>query len=300
MDRFAARPKFQVNRTRLLANLQALQHFHPSYQNVEINHEALAQLPEHGSVFNQLRSTTIEDAGADVSEGPTDQEGEQEDIVVESVVPNVGDGRREIEATRSRMEELVGVDHPVTLTAPPLRATPLYEHDESSQYLVEAFPFLFPQGTADLHAPREHPVTPSQYFKHLMKYDDGRFAAHPQFRYYAFNALLRWQARTLAAFYVSRNPDEQALIAGDIQDLLDSDSIRRRGPRESRTGEVRRAVRRTTAKLAAVHRRSSYPFTTRRITTAKLAVVLRRVPCPSETSTPHYDVVSRGLSTVGQ
>ncbi|EIW66688.1 hypothetical protein TREMEDRAFT_65080 [Tremella mesenterica DSM 1558] len=31
---------------------------------------------------------------------------------------------------------------------------------------------------------------------------------------------------------------------------------------------------------------------------AKLAVVPRRVPCPSETSTPHYDVVSRGWSTV--
>ncbi|EIW73232.1 hypothetical protein TREMEDRAFT_59398 [Tremella mesenterica DSM 1558] len=60
-----------------------------------------------------------------------------------------------------------------------------------------------------------------------------------------------------------------------------------------------RAVRRTTAKLAAVHRRSSYQFTTRRITTAKLAAVPRRVPCLSETTTPHYDVVSRGLSTVG-
>ncbi|EIW65663.1 hypothetical protein TREMEDRAFT_66391 [Tremella mesenterica DSM 1558] len=39
-------------------------------------------------------------------------------------------------------------------------------------------------------------------------------------------------------------------------------------------------------------------FTTRRITTAKLAVVPRRVPCPSETSTPQYDVVSRGLLSV--
>ncbi|EIW68791.1 hypothetical protein TREMEDRAFT_63254 [Tremella mesenterica DSM 1558] len=60
-----------------------------------------------------------------------------------------------------------------------------------------------------------------------------------------------------------------------------------------------RAVQRTTAKLAAVHRQSSYHFTTRRITTAKLAVVPRRVPCLSETTTPHHDVVSRGLSTVG-
>ncbi|EIW65434.1 hypothetical protein TREMEDRAFT_66563 [Tremella mesenterica DSM 1558] len=54
--------------------------------------------------------------------------------------------------------------------------------------------------------------------------------------------------------------------------------------------------------LAKVSRSSltiTLSFTTRRITTAKSAVVPRRVPCPSETSTPHYDEFSRGLSTVG-
>ncbi|EIW65579.1 hypothetical protein TREMEDRAFT_66406 [Tremella mesenterica DSM 1558] len=40
-------------------------------------------------------------------------------------------------------------------------------------------------------------------------------------------------------------------------------------------------------------------FATRRRTTAKLAPVSRRVLCLSETSTPHDNVVTRGLSTVG-
>ncbi|EIW72059.1 hypothetical protein TREMEDRAFT_58212 [Tremella mesenterica DSM 1558] len=58
------------------------------------------------------------------------------------------------------------------------------------------------------------------------------------------------------------------------QELTD---VRGRKPRESAVGEVRRAVQRTTAKLAAVHRRSSYHL--------PLDVSLRRI--------------SRGLSTVG-
>ena len=35
---------------------------------------------------------------------------------------------------------------------------------------------------------------PSHYFKHLIMYEDGHFAKHPQFRFYALKTEMRWGA----------------------------------------------------------------------------------------------------------
>ena len=43
-------------------------------------------------------------------------------------------------------------------------------------YISCAFPTLFPTGAAEFVAPRQHTVTIGNYFKHLMLYEDGRFA----------------------------------------------------------------------------------------------------------------------------
>ena len=56
-------------------------------------------------------------------------------------------------------------------------------------YISCAFPMLFPTGAADLWAPRARTVTIGNYFKHLM-FQDGRFARHPRFQYFALNSRL--------------------------------------------------------------------------------------------------------------
>ena len=38
-------------------------------------------------------------------------------------------------------------------------------------------------------------VTVGKYFTHLMKYDDGRFAWHPRFRFFAFNTEMKMQMK---------------------------------------------------------------------------------------------------------
>ena len=50
----ARRPEFQVKRSRLLANLQALCHFHPSYRQVTISYENLQLLSDNDTVFNSF------------------------------------------------------------------------------------------------------------------------------------------------------------------------------------------------------------------------------------------------------
>ena len=77
--------------------------------------------------------------------------------------------------------------HP-TVPWPPSSGTPINEFNTEG-YISCAFPTLFPTGAADFPAPRPNAVTIGNYFKHLLMYDDGHFARHPRFRYFALN----WQ-----------------------------------------------------------------------------------------------------------
>ena len=54
-------------------------------------------------------------------------------------------------------------------------------------YFSCAFPTLFPTGAGDFSGQRQNQVTIGNYFKHLMMYDDNRFAKHPRFRFFALN-----------------------------------------------------------------------------------------------------------------
>ena len=64
--------------------------------------------------------------------------------------------------------------HP-TVPWPPSSGTPINKFNTEG-YISCAFPTLFPAGAADFVAPRPNAVT---IFKHLLMYDDSRFARHP-------------------------------------------------------------------------------------------------------------------------
>ena len=78
-----------------------------------------------------------------------------------------------------------------------------------------AFPTLFPSGQADLLGPRQRDVTIGNYFTHLMKYHDGRFAAHPRFRYFALNTEMRWRALSCGNIYVKKNSPQDGHLSHD-------------------------------------------------------------------------------------
>ena len=185
---FARRPEFQVQRSRILANLRALQHFHPAFQNIEIDWEALNSLPENGSVFHQLRSVDLEEVQYPAPEpdlGPGEQEGAAEQTSLPEIgIPNLGEGSNIVEDIRAALEQVVDGEPqaPLLLTGPVLHSTPINEHDVSNPFLTKAFPFLFPTGQGDLHQQRHTTVRDVDYIRHLLYYQDGRFAKHPRFR----------------------------------------------------------------------------------------------------------------------
>ena len=217
---------FQFKRSRYMANLHVLQRCHPSFQNAtfQLDEAALDSLPEDGSVLHRLHSVNDdtsttpgqmnENQGPDVASGE-EEEQENHNMISTGFVPSLMPEEREIVQMWDQLQPVE-----VTLTQPQIRGTPINEHDPNIRSLIDGYPVLFPTGQADIHDDRPiGKVSPEQYFRHLMRWHDGRFARHPRFRYLALNSIMRWSGKTQARCYASRNHRDGKMTCGILSSI---------------------------------------------------------------------------------
>lgn len=86
---------------------------------------------------------------------------------------------------------------------PEVSSEPISEAS-SEDYIPKAFPCLFPTGECGLKIERRKNINPVNYFRHLMRYYDGRFARHPRFRFFAYS-LMRWTALRKGTLNVNKH-----------------------------------------------------------------------------------------------
>ena len=101
------------------------------------------------------------------------------------------------------------------VTWPSIDGIPVNEF-QSPGYIARAFPTLYPTGAADLRSARIRDVKPAEYFLHLLKYRDGRFARHVRWRYFALNSQMRWRALQEGKVYVKQNLTAQQCTVEDL------------------------------------------------------------------------------------
>ena len=87
-------------------------------------------------------------------------------------------------------------------------------------YISCAFPTLFPTGDEDFSASRQREVTSGNYFTHLIKNDDGRFARHPRFRYFALNTVMHFHALQIGRIFVNKHPKEMQLSIEELREMI--------------------------------------------------------------------------------
>nr|OQO27419.1 hypothetical protein B0A51_07870 [Rachicladosporium sp. CCFEE 5018] len=100
---------------------------------------------------------------------------------------------------------------------------PLEDFNSSQKLLSLAFPSLYPEGAAEYLEPRTHSISYSDYIKHLIKFEDGRFARHNAWLFVVYNTLMREQIRSKAAF-ISRRQGEDAFTADELRVAFAADS----------------------------------------------------------------------------
>ena len=147
---------------------------------MNIDYDSLNELPEDGNLSDLTGIKT----SRNVEEDTPLLENDENSHDAESFVPITAQKLTELEAVKKSVADGQKSSPQNIVPWPPRADAPINE------FVTEgcAFPTLFPTGTGDFLAPRERVVTVGNYFKHLMRYDDGRFARNPHFRYYALNS----------------------------------------------------------------------------------------------------------------
>ena len=106
-----------------------------------------------------------------------------------------------------------------TMMWPSIGGMPINEFTTEG-YFSCAFPTLFPTGAGDFLGQRQIQVTIGNYFKHLMMYDDSRFAKHPRFRFFALNTEMRWRALQTGQVYVKQHPGDAQLSLDELRGMV--------------------------------------------------------------------------------
>ena len=213
---------FRVRRSRVLSALQWLQVNNIYYRNVSINSDVVHLLPEDGDISG-LTSVTLEPSSDHISEQV--DEDPYDAHLPRTFIPISGCQRTQQETIRQSVLERQSDQVPsVPPTVPwPVAGTNPINEFTTEGYISCAFPTLLPTGAADLLAPRAHTVTIGNYFKHLMMFQDGRFAKHPRFRYFALNTEMRWRALQTGRIYVRQHHQDAQLSVEELRDMVGRD-----------------------------------------------------------------------------
>eukprot|EP00118_Oscarella_pearsei_P020682 m.225765 g.225765 ORF g.225765 m.225765 type:complete len:1796 (+) comp40019_c0_seq3:374-5761(+) len=247
---------FRVRRKKVLDALVYLKEHNKYYSNIEIDEVALKTLPDDAELnLKDLQvikeKVPIADIAQDTSPVGANELDEDEDCAddtinfTHSVFPSKALGPTEAEKMRSMIDNLgkssaVGGEmaqspkmphesdgqqsEECVLAWPTTGSTPINEFTREG-YWTQAFPALFPTGAEDFRSPRLRSVTLGQYLKHLMRFQDRRFAQHPRFRYFALNTLMRWRALETARVFIKQNPDDiDLLTVADLKGMAESSS----------------------------------------------------------------------------
>ena len=193
---------FHVRRNKVLLALQFLIAHNPLYSDITLDEEVLQSLPEDGIVQAGLVAEMELDENEQAP--PANPAGDLAEEQLQSVTlaPIQLPGTTEEEAVRQ-------------LLWPRVDAAPIPEN--AASLLTMIFPHLFPWGKGDITRPGRLIKINSNadYFQHLIRFHDGRFAADPRFRFYAADLLRRNLANKVGSFYaraqLSQTPTVQTL-----------------------------------------------------------------------------------------
>lgn len=201
--------RFRVRRNYVIRALEWLVQHNEFYRDVIIDRDVLASLPDDdcdiASVVNQVRLISEEQL-------PDEVEDTDHPHFPASYVPHDIQIRTE-EGVRRRVQ---------CVPYPQLDSLPVNEFTTEG-FLSMSFPWLFPSGSCCLNnRSRQYRVTDLDFFRHLLKYHDGRFAKDPLFSFYAHNFLRRREALKLGRVYVKKNALDSMTVS-QLQQLIRTD-----------------------------------------------------------------------------
>lgn len=125
-----------------------------------------------------------------------------------------------MQVTQTAVEELrkrVGSARTASITWLCRRNQPLSKYDRILSLISCALPKLFPVGAIEPNIARIRYVSFYNWFEHMLKYCDNRFAQHYSFRFIGLNISIRIKARATSTYFVRQHPDHTAITADELR-----------------------------------------------------------------------------------
>ncbi|CAG8693771.1 19013_t:CDS:2 [Cetraspora pellucida] len=144
-----------------------------------------------------------------------------EDIIMRNFVPTPAPSYNEEYAINNTLCQMQTEHDPILW--PTIKGNPVNEFN-TPRYIACTFPTLYPTGDADLRAEHAKDIKPAEYFKHLLKYKDGRFGRYTRWRYFALNSQMRWKALQKGRIYIKQSQNSMQLTVEEVQELANSDN----------------------------------------------------------------------------
>jgi hypothetical protein len=176
---------------------------------------SIDQLPDDGSLESKLPSHVYDDgklSGGDTSE---DDGGPPEASAVPDLIPE----HREIDRIREGFADKRSSSRGSSTSS----NTSLNDFNRTQPLLSLTFPTLFPCGEAEFLHPRLRSIRYVDYVRHLIRYEDGRFARHHRFRFVVFNTIMRRSINTHSSFFV-RKMHPKDISLEDLRTAFEDDS----------------------------------------------------------------------------
>jgi hypothetical protein len=204
---------FKVRKQRITEALQWLKANNIYYKDITIDFDTLNLLPDDGDISHMIPSVTT-DSGIAV-------EASHEDYYESHVVKTVFQSEQNMLA-----ESLKGLvlDEDTPIAWPRVDDSPIHEFTTIG-YIAQCFPTLYPFGQSDYLQPRIRKVYPQEYFRHLFRYTDGRFARHNTWRYFALNSIMRWSALTEGGVYFNKSRNSLPPTISDLRNSLEGNFL---------------------------------------------------------------------------
>lgn len=194
---------FNIRKEAVLDALMWLKVNNKHYTDIVINHEVLSSLPD------KFESDTTDDLPIDINEEESDyKEDSQGTNITSSSIPQTN-----MHSAQDKIK--------YHLKWPELSKNPIDELGKV-QYIVQAFPTLFPYGRGDISVVINRKFSAREYFQFLMDYKDKRFSSHKIFPYFAWNSVMRWECLTKGTVYMKKHPEFKKVNVNLLKALMKS------------------------------------------------------------------------------
>jgi len=211
---------FRVRRNYVQQWLNYLRNHHPTFRrpDIQIDDNRIQQLPEDGLVHEQLLTLTTSEIDPEEEQGPPeDSDGQPPaNLYSDGFVPDLHIAAHEIDQLRNAAH--APPPDVQVLSMPVVRGTPLSEY--GTNIAINAFPTLFPTGKGGFDELRQHKVSEGDWANYLLQLRGGRFARHPQFRYWALNTILRHETKKASTWYQTIQQGQERLSLAQVKLLV--------------------------------------------------------------------------------